>query len=335
MANSQDVDVEMEDDYDEQADSDFNEGSAASAGSESSSSDDEDSATTNTKPTQPQKRRRAKTDSAAVTTVELDSGDEATIKEHKKERRKQRKKGEYVEDDAGNESEGWRARTRAMRDRDQEEHKKNKLASTKDSTVDVDKLWEEMNRPGYRALPPITVVGEEQRPEQAEYDASLDKENLQPGSESEYITIKRTYKFAGEVHVEEKRVLRDSAEAKLWLAQQASKSSASSKEVLDSEGLAIRRPLRKISRFDPNYANLEAFKGRWTASKPDAATGPKLNVVEKSRMDWASHVDREGLQEELKEHARAKDSYLSRDDFLRQVEARREDEAREARLRGK
>jgi hypothetical protein len=333
MADPKNADVEIEEDYDEQADSDFNAGSAASAGSESSSSDDED-ATTMTKSARPKKQRKTKQILLPSEPLELDSGDEATIKEHKKERRKQRKKGEHVEDDAGNESDAWRARTRAMRERDQEERKKNKLASTKDSTIDVDKLWEEMNRPGHGAWPPITVSGQDQG-EQVGGEATADKENLQPVSELDIITIKRTFNFAGEMHYEEKRVPRDSAEAKLWLAEQATKPSSSTPQALDAEGRAIQRPLRKISRFDPNYANLEAFKGRWTAAKQDAAKGPKLNVVEKSRMDWASHVDREGLQEELKEHARAKDSYLSRDDFLRQVEMRREDEAREARLRGK
>lgn len=321
MAASAEKDVEMaEDDYDEEADSDFDVTSVHSEASKSSSEDDDDADEQATK----RSTRRQKTKPAPEST-ELDSGDEATIKEHKKARKRQQKKGEVLEDD-GNESDGWKARTRAMRERDKEEQKQNKLASIKGSTIDVDKLWEEMNRPG--PLPPVSVIHTDDTSVQQESipAKNVDKDTIEG---PEMITIKRTYKFAGELHTEIKSVPKDSAEAKLWLAQQSDKS-----PVLDAEGKVIRRPLRKFSRFDPNYSNLDAFKGSWSLTQ-NATTGPKLNVVEKSKMDWAVHVDAEGLQEELSEHAKSKNSYLHQSDFLRSVSQRKDDEAREARLRGK
>lgn len=327
MADLQDNDVPMaEDDYDEEADSDFDAASIRSGGSDSSSEDQGDADTQATK--RSKKRRKVEGTVPTEGTIELDSGDEATLKEHKKDRRRRKKKGEHVEEDDANQTEGWKARTRAMREREQEERKQNKLATVNGSTVDVNKLWEEMNRPG--PLPSITTapLDTDELRQSAPEDTVPSKETV-PTHEADMVTIKRTYKFAGETHTEEKSVPKDSAEAKLWLAQQSNKGPA-----YDADGKIIHRPMRKVSRFDPNHSNLEAFKGNWSLTQKDA-TGPKLNVVEKSKMDWAVHVDAEGLQEELSEHAKAKDSYLSRDDFLRSVSQRKDDAAREARLRGR
>jgi hypothetical protein len=310
-----------EDEYDEDADSDFDLASGQSARSKTSSEDEDETDAAATK----RSKKRQKVE-IAEHSIELDSGDEATIKEHKKSRRRQQKKGNGEVEDEGNESEGWKARTRAMRERDKEERRQNKLASIKGSTVDVDKLWEEMNRPG--PLPAITVLESTAVDTSPATDTSkaVGKDTR---DQPEMITIKRTYKFAGEIHAETKSVLKDSAEAKLWLAQQSGKGPA-----VDAEGKVIQRPVRKISRFDPNHSNLDAFKGHWTLTQK-SASGPKLNVVEKSKMDWAVHVDAEGLQEELAEHAKSKGSYLHQSDFLRSVSQRKDDEAREARLRGK
>jgi hypothetical protein len=50
-------------------------------------------------------------------------------------------------------------------------------------------------------------------------------------------------------------------------------------------------------------------------------------------VDWAVHVDAEGFKAELDTHAKAREGYLSRMDFLRGVEERKEAEARAARLK--
>ena len=224
-----------------------------------------------------------------------------------------------------------------MREREKEEKKKTKLASVKGSTVDVNKLWEDMNRPGST---PLIHVEQSQPPKDQGGDpskaATTDINNQQAANKendprlTEMITIKRTYKFAGELHTEEKTVPKSSAEARLWLAQQASKP-----QTKDAEGRVVHRPLRRVSRFDPNFNHLDTFKGSWTPTAgKKGPTGPKLNVVEKSKMDWAVHVDAEGLKEELDVHAKAKDSYLHRTDFLRGVEQRKETDARAARLQG-
>jgi Bucentaur or craniofacial development len=41
----------------------------------------------------------------------------------------------------------------------------------------------------------------------------------------------------------------------------------------------------------------------------------KLNVLEKSRLDWAGFVDKEGIQDDLKRFN--KDGYIERQEFLK------------------
>lgn len=332
MGDPKDNDVEMQEDYDEEADSDFM--STGDASNEAASSSDE--ANEPDLNTRPRKRQKTEQKPTVQDVGDLDSGDEATIKEHKKTRRREKRKDETAGVDSGAESEGWRARTRAMRDREKEETKKNKIASIHSSTVDVEKLWEQMNSPAALHLSAPVQIQEDvdataddlPTRDHANSSPSNNKENV-PESEEDMVTIKRTYVFAGQTHTEEKAVPRSSAEARLWLSQQASKPQAR-----DAEGRVVQRPLRKVSRFDPNLNSIDAFKGGWVAlaNGKKAPTGPKLNVVEKSKMDWAVHVDSEGLKEELDEHAKAKGGYLNRMDFLRDVEVRKEDEARAARL---
>ena len=155
------------------------------------------------------------------------------------------------------------------------------------------------------------------------------------------IKIKRTYKFAGEIHTEEKLVPRDSAEAKLYLAETAGVKSADTEDVSQGETVVIqiRRPLRKLSRFDPNPTGL--IKKSWEKQAVQAGSGdgdelkgPKLNTVEKSKLDWAQYVDQAGIKDELNVHSKAKEGYLGRMDFLNKVDAIREEERRNIRLKG-
>ena len=336
MAEIQDVDVEMEDDYDEEADSDF-EGGDADEEIVSSSSDDEEAAQISTGRRPAKRRKVVKPTKPEAVVVELDSGDEATIKEREKDLKKQKKRGEVIEDDLDDQAAGWRAKTRSMRDRDKEEKKKSRLATVKGSTIDVNKIWEDMNRLDSLPPPKIEVIESVDSAEAATNQPTVQHPQstiLEENALEEMITIKRSYKFAGEVHFEEKVVPKSSAEAKLWLSQQSFQA-----QTTLGAGATLRRPLRRISRFDPNHNNLSAFQKNWSKAGGKAGKtvfdGPKLNTVEKSKQDWAAHVDKEGLQEELQEAAKAKGGYLGRQDFLNEVEQKREDEARAARLKGK
>ncbi|RMZ92057.1 hypothetical protein DV736_g719, partial [Chaetothyriales sp. CBS 134916] len=345
--------------YDESADSDFNVSGSESGDSGNSSGGDAENEGQQEDVSRANKRQKfinqGQKDGGGV--EEFDSGDEATLKEGRKAaRRRQRQHKKEAgaaqdQDDSGAEGEGeetggWRAKTRSMREKEEEARKKSTIASITGSTVDVDALWEKLNGPDAFRLLETDKQKQQQGPSQdgsqlagatkAKSGSLARTDKANGGAEEEMISITRTYQFAGEQHTETKMVAKSSAEGRLWLQQQeaAAKSAKPWQHTVDGESRMIVRPARKISRFDPNISNIEAFRGQWATSTA-AKRGARLNVVEKSKLDWASHVDAEGLKEELDVAAKAKDSYLHRSDFLRDVEMRKEDEAREARMRAR
>ena len=140
------------------------------------------------------------------------------------------------------------------------------------------------------------------------------------------VRIKRKYNFAGKVHTEEKLVPRDTAEAKLYLESMApadEPSRPAPRKAFRSAFEPVLEPLRH--RGDLNLGVKARLEAREAGAK-------KLNTVEKSRMDWAGFVDKEGLKEELEMAGRSKGSYVEREGFLARSEARREEDARRARV---
>lgn len=231
----------------------------------------------------------------------------------------------------------------------QEERKP--LARVDGATVDVDALWAQMNAP--ESTSGIEPSQDTQKQDEApSHDVEMpEQENTQPDTitveekpQTQYpdqmVKIKRTYKFAGEIITEEKVVPRDSAEAKLSLSGGQDGEVITSTEDMDTgkanQVTRFRRPLRKISRFDPNPTGL--IKKSWEKQPKQAvgenARGPKVNTVEKSRMDWAAYVDRAGISDELRTHSKAKEGFLGRMDFLDRVDAKKEEERRTARMKG-
>jgi hypothetical protein len=129
-----------------------------------------------------------------------------------------------------------------------------------------------------------------------------------PDEDGNYITITHTTKFAGTTTTTTKRVARNSAEAKLYLRSQA-------KPPDDTPGKApLRRPKKRASAFDT------------AATK---AQPVKLNCIEKSKMDWAGFVDREGIADDLEGQSKAKEGYHSRMEFLKGVEEKRDAASRQ------
>ncbi|PKS06852.1 hypothetical protein jhhlp_006928 [Lomentospora prolificans] len=285
------------------------------------------------------KRKRDAAD--APEDVDLDnSGDETVIKKGEKRRKKKRKeKGEEL-DEADDDAEGGLVKTRSMRAAEKAEKKF--AASSGPVTIDVDALWEQMKTGAIVGAPRVESAPKdgEAKPQENntpdQYtgtngdapaltaDTSLDPPDM--------IRIKRKYNFAGKVHTEEKLVPRDSAEAQLYLASQVDA------PLPDDPSAPSKRAPRKAFRsaFEPI---LEPFQRRGdlalgVAARLEArdARAKKLNTVEKSRMDWAGFVDKEGIKDELELAGKSKSSYAERQDFLARSEARREEEARRARV---
>lgn len=226
------------------------------------------------------------------------------------------------------------------------------LARTDGATVDVDALWTQMLAAPLKPVPPPAVPDTDIL---GSNDGAVKAHAPQVVEEEEQVTVRKAYTFAGQRTEEEKQVPRSALENFLsdgWkTADRAVEREVSGEEQAEpkQEGLQIRRPLRRPSRFDSNPTGyVRALppehqlswprKAVTTASAQENVPPPdapktarpekvqKLNVVDKSRMDWTGFVDKEGIAEELDTHGKTKEAYLGRMEFLAGVEARREEE---------
>ncbi|PWY89970.1 BCNT-domain-containing protein [Aspergillus heteromorphus CBS 117.55] len=340
--SSADLDL-ASDQYNSAEDSDFQIDEAAQDDAESAVSSDSDDDEEGAEGPATKRRKTGTKNKDENGEEGLDSGDEAMIQ---KANAKKKKKDEDDEEESGP---GGFVRTRAMKMRGGEERKP--LAKIDGATVDVDALWAKMNAPdGILPGKKDTDTTEGQNDVEMRDSSTPSGQGSQqsqpqpPKSHSpEMIRIKRTYKFAGEMITEEKIVAKDSAEAKLFLeGEKGSENTSTTIERVDlttnANPLNLRRPLRKPSRFDPNPTG--SIKKSWekqvateTAGQENAR-GPKINTVEKSRLDWAAYVDQAGIKDELNVHSKAKEGFLGRMDFLDRVDSKVEAERRNARLKG-
>ncbi|KAJ4398835.1 swr complex subunit [Didymella pomorum] len=335
-----DEDEEPEANYHESSDEDFNPEDAP-ADDAADSSEDEDAA-----PATGRGKRKAPIDD------ELDSGDEVTIQAARKKGKKRKKGSKDGDDDLVlSEDEGGGGgliKTRAQRAVEKTERRQ--LASIEGATVDVEVLWAQMMSAPLRPVQP-TRVQEARAPEAA---PAVTQTNEAP-IEEELLTLTKTFVFAGQNTTEEKQVPRsqlDKYTADGWKPTTAVKSAEAPNAPPKKLESRVRRPLKRPSRFDPNptgYVRALAPEHQLTWPRKDIAPvapppettidglkkpekAAKLNVVDKSRMDWSGFVDKEGIAEELQEHGKSKDNYMSRQDFLAGVEARKEEEGRRGRV---
>ncbi|KAJ9155008.1 SWR1-complex protein 5 [Pleurostoma richardsiae] len=304
------------------------------------SSDDEGGDDTSAATPAAGKRKRPTEDAADDAGFE-NSGDEAVISKGKKRRRKDKHKDGGADDDEG--GEGGLVKTRSMRAAEKAERKAQVASGP--VTVDVDALWAQMTT---APVVPTRSDGLEKPSEDgadgagAEADEGRDSGHDRQGTEkepAEMIKIKRTYNFAGKVHTEEKLVARESAEAKLYLA---SLGESTDPDAADDDAAPKHVPRKAFrSAFEPitdqvlQRADLNLGVAVRMRAREMAKEAKKLNTVEKSRMDWAGFVDKEGIKDELELAGKSKGSFAERQQFLARSEARREEDARRVRLAGK
>ncbi|KAK9779617.1 putative Bucentaur or craniofacial development-domain-containing protein [Seiridium cardinale] len=336
----------LDEDYASEEDSDFaldETAAAAAAGDASEASGSEDESETVAQTTA--KRKRATTDNAEDEGYD-NSGDEAIITKGKK-RQKKKAKGkdgaglDDIDDEGG---EGGLVKTRSMRANEKAERKA--AAVSGPVTVDVDDLWAKMmagpvvpSKTTAETDKAAQTLAQEAQNGEAGKDAGATQSDKTSAKEApDMIKIKRTYNFAGKVHTEEKLVPRDSAEAKVYLASLGDKAD----EALAADEEPTKRKPRKAFRsiFEPvseGVAQRTDLNLGMTVrlQMREQAKAKKLNVVEKSRMDWAGFVDKEGIQDELKLAGKSKESFASRQDFLARVEAKRDEDARRVRMAGR
>lgn len=145
------------------------------------------------------------------------------------------------------------------------------------------------------------------------------------------IWINTSYAFAGRVITESKQVDADSAEAKAYLNSTAG---LQMKEGATQKYRAFVPVIRTIKGSDEPVELRIKLKRPSLIDKFLSTLGnkfQKLSTLEKSRLDWASFVDQNKINDELKSHN--KDGYLEKQDFLGRVQANQDknyESAREA-----
>ncbi|KAF3926154.1 hypothetical protein ABW21_db0202692 [Orbilia brochopaga] len=341
--------VADDDEYHSSEDEDFDPDQQLDLGDEddAASSESESEGETSKPGRKGSKRKIKDVSSTQADLIQDDSGDEAIIRGAKAKRKKT--KGES--DDEG--GEGGLIKTRAQRARETKE--KVPLSSTKSATVDVDALWKSLNAPSSppKSIKPATGLSKPQSTLQTITTSRIDPTPASPSIQKSddlgvqvataeavtavplpvpvgsvipaegvetrtettatipadkdgMVTIKRTYEFAGETITEEKQVPANSFEARAYLSSLQNVAAPSTSA--SNTPKPLRRPMRKASKFDPGIGGAAAKKAT------------KLNSLEKSRLDWAGFVDKEGIGDELDRKRReGGDSYLERQDFLGRV----------------
>ncbi|KAG8690233.1 hypothetical protein FRC11_013013 [Ceratobasidium sp. 423] len=162
-----------------------------------------------------------------------------------------------------------------------------------------------------------------------------------PKPEAKTITIEKKYRFAGEDVIEKTVVAEDSSEAQGWRKHQSTEGQGTSSTTtpavstpgsgsstpntgslfpLETNDTTIKSP--PPTKAKPAMKPRKSLSGLAVAGKPK-----KLTTLDKSRLDWQSHLASSTQEErdELERNRRAGGAgYLEKVDFLARVGERRE-----------
>ncbi|CAI4055886.1 hypothetical protein SKDZ_02G3360 [Saccharomyces kudriavzevii ZP591] len=185
----------------------------------------------------------------------------------------------------------------------------------------VDSIWEELQRASFDRLSRKSgEVG-------SVLDTSNDSAPTTGTQQEDKVLIERNYKFAGETVNEKKWVARSSAEGHEYLNSlkfkhqaPAAPAPAQPSKIVKADSSESRRHLRRPLKRQPLLEQIISGGLR-----------PKLTTLEKSQLDWASYVDRAGLNDELVLHN--KDGFLERQEFLQRVGSAEDERYKELRRR--
>lgn len=229
---------------------------------------------------------------------DAESGDDEVLKEKKAVLKGKRKKG--------SESNGQRRKSRRLGDDGENADADNDDKPQDNEPVDeeaekkrVDDLWADFLSDTAESRPKASTI------ETSKSDS---------GTEAEQVDSETTPKPSTSPEKEESKVIKqtiteilDFAGEKVEVQKtvEIPKASASNKTAAPASSLGGARKSGGIGSF------LSQLGG-----------ARKIGVLEKSKLDWKSFKNREGIDEELQTHNRGKDGYLERQDFLQRTDLR-------------
>ncbi|XP_025716310.1 craniofacial development protein 1 isoform X1 [Callorhinus ursinus] len=253
-------------------------------------------------------------------------GEEQTQKTKGKKRKAQsiparkRKQGglslEAEEEDASEESEG------SSSEQEDEAAEQEEGTGPEDARKKKeDELWASfLNDVGPKPkVPPSTHVNRGEKTEETSSSKLLVRaEELEKPKEAEKVKITKVFDFAGEEVRVTKEVDATSKEAKSFFKQ--------------NEKEKPPAPVTASLPALPAGSGLKRSSGMSSLLGKIGAKKQKMSTLEKSKLDWESFKEEEGIGEELAIHNRGKEGYIERKAFLDRVDHRQFELERDLRL---
>lgn len=210
-------------------------------------------------------------------------------------------------------AEGGLIKTRTQRALEEQQAKQYRTVSGVKSNVNIDDVWKNLQAQSKERL-------------KYRYGSSSPSPSQTPQqlNSNEKIKIKRKYEFAGEIVVEDKWVDRESAEAREYLN---SIKKNPNEKVETQEG--DDKPKEQKSNDVGKKLRIKRKRPPLLEGIISGAIKPKFNTLEKSKLDFAQFVDKEGIDDELRQHN--KNGYLEKQDFLSRVEFFKDTQIKEMR----
>lgn len=202
-----------------------------------------------------------------------------------------------------------------------EEEQEGGLGSENARKKKEDELWASfLNDVGPKSkAAPSSQAKVVEEPEETSSNKPLVKaDELEKPKESEKVTITKVFDFAGEEVRVTKEVDATSKEAKSFLKQ-------TEKEKPQALVTSAATPL-------PAGSGIKRTSGMSSLLGKIGAKKQKMSTLEKSKLDWESFKEEEGIGEELAIHNRGKEGYIERKAFLDRVDHRQFEIERDLRL---
>ncbi|XP_004690428.1 PREDICTED: craniofacial development protein 1 [Condylura cristata] len=184
-----------------------------------------------------------------------------------------------------------------------------------------DELWASFLNdvgPKTKVAPSVQTKREEETEETSSSKLLARAEELEKPKETEKVKITKVFDFAGEEVRVTKEVDATSKEAKSFFKQ-------NEKE----------KPLTNVPSSLPPLpagSGLKRSSGMSSLLGKIGAKKQKMSTLEKSKLDWESFKEEEGIGEELAIHNRGKEGYIERKAFLDRVDHRQFEIERDLRL---
>ncbi|XP_018415156.1 PREDICTED: craniofacial development protein 1 [Nanorana parkeri] len=202
-----------------------------------------------------------------------------------------------------------------------DEEKKKKLEEVKKKRADD--LWSSfLTDVGQKtkAPPPAQSKKDNQvEPEKPKASNTPPQQSTEAKEDSKKVTITKVFDFAGEEVRVTKEVDSSSKEAKEFIKQQGKEQTEKSPVAARPDvaaGSGVKRPV-----------GMSSILGKLGSKKM------KMSTLEKSKLDWDTFKEQEGISDELAIHNRGKDGYIDRKAFLERVDYRQFEREREIRLK--